>query len=162
MLTLIALFRLGKALVLFAAVVGVLKMLDPSFAGHVQTWLTTLPFLDRHPEMDRAVHKLAGASPRKIEVAAALGLAYALLFAVEGVGLWLEKTWAEYLTIVATTSFVPFEIYELARRFTPLRLGALVVNVAIVAYLVVLRVRARRDHHGLTARVRSRLAPASR
>jgi uncharacterized membrane protein (DUF2068 family) len=144
MLTMIALFRLAKALLLLAAVVGVLKMLDPSFAGHVQTWLNTLPLLDHHPELDRAVQKLVGASPRKMEIAAAVGLAYALLFAVEGVGLWLRKTWAEYLTIVATTSFVPFEIYELARRFTPLRVGALVVNVAIVAYLVVRRVRARR------------------
>ena len=46
---------------------------------------------------------------------------------------------------MATTSFVPLEVYELARRFTPLRLAALVINVAIVAYLVVRRVRAQRD-----------------
>jgi len=48
--------------------------------------------------------------------------------------------------LVATTSFIPFEVYELTRRFTPIRLGALVVNVAIVGYLAVRRWHARRGH----------------
>jgi uncharacterized membrane protein (DUF2068 family) len=139
-LTLIALFRLAKALVLFAAVGGVLKLLDPGVGRHLDTWLATLPFLDRHPEWQHAARHLTAASPRRLEVVAAVAAAYGVLFVVEGVGLLLRKVWAEYLTIVATTSFVPFEIYELTRRFTPPRLGALVVNVAIVAYLVVRRV----------------------
>src|SRR5713101_5752703 len=141
-LTLIALFRLAKALVLLAAGAGVLKLLDPSFAGQVHTWLATLPFVESRPQLQRAADHLTHASPRRLEIAAAAAAGYAALFAVEGVGLWLRKVWAEYLTIVATASFVPFEIYELTRRFTPIRLGALVVNLAIVAYLVVRRLSA--------------------
>ena len=143
-LTLIALFRLAKALVLLAAAGGVLKLLDPSFAGHVQAWLSALPFVESRPPLQRAADHLAHASPRRLEIAAAVAAGYAALFAVEGVGLWLRKVWAEYLTIAATTSFVPLEIYELTRRFTPVRLGALVVNLAIVAYLIVRRARAHR------------------
>jgi uncharacterized membrane protein (DUF2068 family) len=159
-LTLIALFRLTKALVLTAAVFGVLKLIDPDVAAHVHSWLATLPFVDHYPEWQSAARRLTSASRRRLEIVAAVAAAYAVLFAVEGVGLWLRKVWAEYLTIVATTSFVPFEIYEVARRFTPLRLGALVVNVAIVAYLVVRRVRAHRRGRGGDGGVRSRLASA--
>jgi uncharacterized membrane protein (DUF2068 family) len=161
-LRLIALFRLGKALVLAAASVGVLQLLDPGVAHRVEVWLAALPFVVRHPELHRAAHRLTDASPRRLEIVAAVAAGYAVLFAVEGVGLWRRQVWAEYLTIVATTSFVPFEVYELARRFTPIRLGALVVNVAIVAYLVVRRVRAHRHDRGRAGRVHSRIVSAAR
>lgn len=61
---------------------------------------------------------------------------YAVIEGVEAVGLWLEKRWAEYLTVLATAGFLPFEIRELIDRVTVLRVGALVVNLAILAYLV--------------------------
>jgi Predicted membrane protein (DUF2127) len=71
---------------------------------------------------------------RLIGVAAA---AYALLEGTEAVGLWLQRRWAEYLTFVATALFVPYEIYELSEKITVIRVGALVVNVAILLYLLV-------------------------
>ena len=67
----------------------------------------------------------------------ALGAAaYAALEGVEAVGLWLQKRWAEYLTFVATGVFLPYEVYELSRSVSPLKVAALVVNVAIAAYLL--------------------------
>jgi uncharacterized membrane protein (DUF2068 family) len=62
--------------------------------------------------------------------------AYALLEAVEGIGLWYMQRWAEYLTFIANCLFLPYEISELITRVTIFRVAALVVNVAIVAYLV--------------------------
>jgi uncharacterized membrane protein (DUF2068 family) len=61
---------------------------------------------------------------------------YAVLFATEGLGLWLGLRWAEYLTVVATASFVPIEIFEILQRLDLLRVGALVMNLAVVGYLV--------------------------
>jgi uncharacterized membrane protein (DUF2068 family) len=69
----------------------------------------------------------------------ALGLAaiaYALLEATEGVGLWLGKRWAEYLTLVATSVLLPFEIWELSISVTTLKSIAFVINVAVVVYLL--------------------------
>jgi uncharacterized membrane protein (DUF2068 family) len=63
--------------------------------------------------------------------------AYAALEGVEAVGLWLGRRWAEYLTFVATVVFVPYEVYELAKSFSALKVLALVINVAIVVYLLV-------------------------
>ena len=54
---------------------------------------------------------------------------------VEGVGLVMEKLWAEYLTVGATTIFLPWEIYELARHPDFIRFAVLVVNLGVLAYL---------------------------
>jgi uncharacterized membrane protein (DUF2068 family) len=66
----------------------------------------------------------------------AIGLAaYALIELVEGIGLWLGKRWGEYFAMVATSVFLPYEIYDLAVKVTWLRVGALAINVLLVVYL---------------------------
>ena len=61
---------------------------------------------------------------------------YALIEGIEAFGLWYQRRWAEYLTFIVTTSLLPLEIYELAHRFTPFKILAFVINVAVVAYLL--------------------------
>jgi uncharacterized membrane protein (DUF2068 family) len=63
-------------------------------------------------------------------------LAYAALEGVEALGLWWQKRWAEYLTLIATALFIPLEIYEIVHKGSPLKVIALIVNVAIVVYLL--------------------------
>ena len=63
--------------------------------------------------------------------------AYAGLQLVEAVGLWLVKRWGEYFAVVATSLFLPVEIYELTEKVTALRVGVFVVNIAAVVWLVV-------------------------
>jgi uncharacterized membrane protein (DUF2068 family) len=70
---------------------------------------------------------------RLIGVAAA---AYAALEGSEAYGLWRQRRWAEYLTFIATTLFVPYEIYELSEKLTVFRIGAFVINLAILLYLL--------------------------
>ena len=61
---------------------------------------------------------------------------YAALEGAEAVGLWLLKRWAEYLTFVATTLLLPLEVYELSHKFSPLKIITLIVNLAVVVYLL--------------------------
>ena len=68
-------------------------------------------------------------------VAAAVG-AYAVLEGVEAIGLWFARRWAEYLTFVATCLFLPLEVYELVHKLSPLKIVALIVNIAVVVYLL--------------------------
>ena len=63
-------------------------------------------------------------------------LGYGAVQLAEGVGLFLLKRWGEYLAVVATSAFLPFEVYELVDKVTPLRIGALILNLAAVAYLL--------------------------
>jgi uncharacterized membrane protein (DUF2068 family) len=77
-----------------------------------------------------------GGSGAPVRLAGLLMLAYGVTQLVEGVGLWGGWRWAEYLAAVATSAFIPFEIYEIARNPTALKVAALVVNIVIVIYLV--------------------------
>jgi uncharacterized membrane protein (DUF2068 family) len=63
-------------------------------------------------------------------------LVYAALEGVEGIGLWLLKRWAEYLTFLSTTLLLPLEVYEIVHRVSVLKVIGFVVNLAIVVYLV--------------------------
>jgi uncharacterized membrane protein (DUF2068 family) len=75
-------------------------------------------------------------SPSHLRILALVLLAFAALEAVEGVGLWFNKRWAEYLTFVATTALVPFEVYELTNGVSVFKLIALAINLAVVIYLL--------------------------
>ncbi|TWS25928.1 DUF2127 domain-containing protein [Tsukamurella sputi] len=67
----------------------------------------------------------------------AVGLvAYAVIELVEAVGLWLGARWGEYFAVIATSAFLPLEIYEITEKVTVLRAGALVINIAAVVWLV--------------------------
>jgi uncharacterized membrane protein (DUF2068 family) len=72
----------------------------------------------------------------RLHLFAVIALAYAAIEGIEAVGLWYAKRWAEYLTLIVTASLLPVEVYELAHHVTPFKVGALIVNVAVVAYLL--------------------------
>jgi uncharacterized membrane protein (DUF2068 family) len=82
------------------------------------------------------VQKLGELDRRKIVWFAAGALGYGVLELVEGVGLFLRRRWAEWLTVVATSLLVPLEVYELAKKPSMLKAGGLVVNVLVVLYLL--------------------------
>lgn len=86
--------------------------------------------------LDRALDRVLRLHPQSLTVPIVTALVYTGLEGAEAVGLWRQRRWAEYLTAVATAGFIPFEIHELLKRVSPLRVGTLVVNVAIVAWLV--------------------------
>jgi uncharacterized membrane protein (DUF2068 family) len=91
------------------------------------------------PTRHGIVHDLQYLFAVRIEnlyLAGAAIAAYAVLEGVEAVGLWLGKRWAEYLTFVATIVFIPYEVYELLKSVTTLKVVALVINLAIAIYLL--------------------------
>ena len=69
-------------------------------------------------------------------LAGLVSLGYAGMLLVEGIGLWLEFTWAAYLTVVSTSLLLPFELYEVIEQVSILRVGVLLLNLVIVLYLV--------------------------
>jgi uncharacterized membrane protein (DUF2068 family) len=91
--------------------------------------------LDTSPTVARVKH-LLGSSHHTLTLVTIGLVAYAGLQLLEGVGLWLLKRWGEYVAVVATSAFLPLEVYELTHRITWVKVAALVVNVVAVAYLV--------------------------
>ena len=89
----------------------------------------------RRPFLHRIIVRLHRLHARTLLVTGIAAIGYGLLELVEGVGLWLDQLWAEYLTVIATSLLLPFELYELARKPSLLKAGGIAVNIAIVAYL---------------------------
>jgi uncharacterized membrane protein (DUF2068 family) len=79
-----------------------------------------------------------------------------VLEGAEGIGLLLRRRWAEYLTVVATALLMPLEVYEIAQKPNALRVAVLVVNFAILIYVIVKLVQTHRS------RAARSLASASR
>jgi uncharacterized membrane protein (DUF2068 family) len=134
-LRLIALFKFAKTVLLVAVGLGALQLLDPDIAARAQRWATAFAAGSDRRFLQELLAQALGLSPGRLHVLALAAFLYAGLFATEGLGLWLGLRWAEYLTVVATASFVPIEIFETLKRLDLLRAGALVLNVAVVAYL---------------------------
>ncbi len=84
----------------------------------------------------RALSSILRLNKNTIAILTGTAIVYAVVEGVEAVGLWLEKRWAEYLTAIATAGFLPFEIKALIDRVTVLRVVALILNLAILVWLL--------------------------
>jgi uncharacterized membrane protein (DUF2068 family) len=89
-----------------------------------------------HSFLIRELEKLLSLKRTGVNVIFFMATAYAVVEGVEAYGLWRTKRWAEYLTALATAGFLPLEVHELMKSITVGRVIALVVNVAVLAYLV--------------------------
>jgi len=97
------------------------------------TWLGLDP---AGPRVARVLARLAGMTPHRMMAVGAGALGYAAVQGVEAWGLHRRRVWAEWLTVIVTSSLIPLEIYEIATDATIGKLVALVVNAAIVLYLL--------------------------
>ena len=102
-------------LVLLLIGVGFFKRLHHDLETQLQALVDALRVDPDNRYLGALLAKLSLVDDKKIEVLSGLTFAYSAVFLVEGTGLFFEKRWAEYLTIVATVSFIPVEIYELLK-----------------------------------------------
>lgn len=136
MIRVIAVFKLLKAIVLIAVGAGVLKLLHQDVASVLERWILMLGLDPGSRFVDLALQKAMDLTPNKLKVLGIGTLIYAGLFLTEGIGLWMMKRWAEWLTVTITSSLVPVEIYEIHKHSGPVKIGVLVVNIAVVMYLI--------------------------
>ena len=136
LIRLIAVFKLLKAGLLIALGVGAFKLLHKDIADVAEHWIEALRLDPGNRFLDAALGRVSNLSPEQIKNLGIGSFIYAGLFLTEGVGLWLLKRWAEWLTIIITSSLLPIEIYEIHRHPTSVKWGVLVLNLAIVVYLI--------------------------
>ncbi|HUK94502.1 MAG TPA: DUF2127 domain-containing protein [Gaiellaceae bacterium] len=133
---LIALERIVRGALLLAAGVYLLFHLTSDFGRQAERIMRAIELDPRRPFLHRIVDYLHQLHASQVRIVALGALGYGVLELVEGTGLWLERLWAEYLTVIATSLLIPLELYELVHRPSAWKAGGLAVNVAIVAYLV--------------------------
>jgi uncharacterized membrane protein (DUF2068 family) len=136
MLRTIALYKLLKVVILLAAAYGEVRLHDGSLAAKLLLWSQARPTGMEHELVTRVLEWFSGLSETKIHALRFVTLTYAAVFAVEGVGLWMQKRWAEWLTTVITASLIPLEVWEFVERPNLGKAAVVVANVAIVVYLV--------------------------
>jgi uncharacterized membrane protein (DUF2068 family) len=152
---LIGLFKLGKAFLLILAAALAVALTRNMFSEGLRTWINVLqvgPFRQRIG--DFILDRVLGLTNKKTLYTVALGCGlYATLFATEGIGLLLDKIWAEWLAVISTAGLLPLEVIEIVKRHDDWRamtfgVAVFAANVAIVIYLFI-RVRARVRQHKL-------------
>ncbi|HEU0318110.1 MAG TPA: DUF2127 domain-containing protein [Solirubrobacteraceae bacterium] len=135
-LRLIAIERTVRAVALVAIGVVLITHSHTDWGRTINDAARTFGFDPSRNGIQRLIDKVRAISPNRYVVFGVVAIGYGILEGVEGYGLWRRRRWAEYLTVVATgLLFIP-EIYELIKRATAGKAAALVVNAAIVAFLV--------------------------
>src|SRR6202795_347993 len=133
---LIVLFKLVKAITLIAVGVGALKLLHRDMGSTLDHWIAMSGLDPGNRWVERGIAKASNLTPARVKDLGIVSFIYAGLFLTEGIGLWLMKRWAEWFTIIITSSLVPVEIYEIHRHPTAIKIFVSLINVVIVAYLV--------------------------
>jgi uncharacterized membrane protein (DUF2068 family) len=135
-LLLIAIFKFAKGALLLGLAFGAVSLLHKDVALHVEHWLEQLQIDPDNQFTGAALRKLQLIHTKELKDLGVLGAGYAALFLTEGTGLLFRKRWAEWLTIVATSSLMPLEVYELVKQFNFVRITVLLVNAAVVLFLI--------------------------
>lgn len=135
-LTLIGLFKLAKGLGLLLVAIGLLRLLHRDIAATVTHWVEVFRMDPDNQYVHGMLAKVFRVTPKQLRALSAGTFLYAGIFLVEGVGLLKRKHWAEYLTVISTSLFIPLEVYELWHRLTWTRAGVLAINILTVWYLV--------------------------
>ena len=135
-LLMIGLFKLGKALLFFGIGIGAIHLLHKDLGDEVVRIATMLKFDPESRLVSVLLDKADLIDTHRLRQIGFATFAYSALALTEGIGLLLEKPWAEYLTLILTISFLPWELYELARRPDWFHLGLLLINLAVLGYLI--------------------------
>lgn len=133
----IAAFKLVKGFLLLAVAIGALNVLHKGAAVEVYRWADTFRVDPDNHYVRQLLMRLSLFDEKTLRELSVGTFFYAALFLTEGTGLMLRKRWAEYFTTIVTASFIPLEIYELARRATFARGIVLLLNIAVVIYLAI-------------------------
>lgn len=135
LLLLIAIYKLLYALLFIAIGIGAHRLLHKDLADQIDLFSRYLRF---NPESRLVTFVLEKASLINDPLLRRIGFVaycYAAITMAEGIGLYLEKAWGEYLTLAITASFLPWELLEIFRHITWIRVGLFTINILVCIYL---------------------------
>ena len=135
-LVLIAAYKFLLAAMFVAVGVGALRLMHKDIDDVISRLGDMLRFSSESRFVNFLYDKASIINDPLLKRIGAMAFSYAVVSLVEGIGLYLEKAWGEYLTLAITASFLPWEIFEVFHRHTFVRVGLLVVNAAVFIYLL--------------------------
>lgn len=134
-LILIGIGKLLKAIFFVAMGFGVINLLHKDLADSLMQLAHALRIDPENHAVNVLLMKADLITPHQLKLISLALFLYAVVDVIEGAGLIMQKAWAEYLTLILTASFLPWEFFEVLRHATTLRVVLTLVNVAVVVYL---------------------------
>ncbi|HKV79377.1 MAG TPA: DUF2127 domain-containing protein [Candidatus Sulfotelmatobacter sp.] len=136
LLRIIAVLKFLKAASLIALSVGVFRTMHQDIGLRLEHWIRAMHLDPGNRHIEMFLERVSNLSPAQVKRLGLVGLLYAGLFLVEGTGLWLQRRWGEWATVVITGLLIPVEVYEIFRHPSAAKILVLIVNMAVVGYLV--------------------------
>ncbi len=137
LLLLIAIYKFLYALLFFAIGLGAHHLLHKDIADEIDLLARHLRFNPESRLINFVLEKAALINDPMLRRIGFVADCYAAVTLVEGIGLYLEKAWGEFLTLTITASFLPWEIFEIIRHhFTWFKAGLLIINILVFIYLL--------------------------
>ena len=136
LIRMIAVFKLLKAVLLMTVGLGALRLIHSDIASLLEHWVKMFGVDPGSRYVVRILQKAVALTPDKFLWFGIVSFVYAGLFLTEGIGLWLLKRWAEWFTVILTSSLVPVEIYEIYRHPSEIKFLVLLFNIAVVGFLL--------------------------
>ena len=146
-LRIIGLIKLGKAALLLATTYGLYRLRQADVVDHLYEWLYSLTDTFERRLLERGLDWVDSLGAARIHSIVIVTGVYTGILLAEGIGLYLRKTWAEWLTVIASASLIPFELWRLFfghHHNSVAVLAATILNIVIVIYLIWVLRRARR------------------
>ncbi|HLY40922.1 MAG TPA: DUF2127 domain-containing protein [Terracidiphilus sp.] len=144
-LLLIAAYKSIQALLIAAVGFGALRLVGKDIGDVIGQIVGALRFNPESRLVNFILDQASLVSDPLLRRIGVVAFCYAGLSLAEGIGLYLEKAWGEFLTLFITASFLPWEVFEVFRRVTWVRVALLIVNTLVFLYLIKL-VAVRRKH----------------
>lgn len=143
----IGVFKLIQAVLFVLLGIGAIRLLHKDLVEETERFILAMRFNPEGHFVNLLLERVAMIDPHRLKQISAAIFGIAALDAIEGTGLVLEKAWAEFVTLVLTASFLPWEVVEIIRHDTWIRIALTIINFAVVVYLlqfVRMRMRERR------------------
>jgi uncharacterized membrane protein (DUF2068 family) len=132
----IAIFKFLKAASLIAVSIGIFRIMHQDVGMRLEHFIRAMRLDPGNRHIEMLLARVSNLSPEQVKKLGMVGLIYAGLFLVEGTGLWLQRRWGEWATVVITGLLIPVEVYEIYRHPSIVKTLVLLVNVAVVWYLI--------------------------
>jgi uncharacterized membrane protein (DUF2068 family) len=135
-LVLIGFFKILKGIFFVLIGVGVLRLVHRDLADLLFRLALALRIDPESHLVNLVLERAESLTPHRLRWIGAAVFFDAGLDFIEGTGLVLRKTWAEYFTLILTASFLPWELFEILRHVTIAKVCLTILNALVVLYLV--------------------------
>jgi uncharacterized membrane protein (DUF2068 family) len=138
----VAIFEAAKGVLVLLLGLGLLRLVHKNLDEFAEQLIRFLHASPGGRLSNLFVHAANHTTDKSLWALAGAALIYAIVRFAEAYGLWNDREWAEWFALLSGAMYLPWEMYSLMRHPHPIKWFILLANLAVVLYMLVLRVQA--------------------